>query len=231
MLRRNQAVRSAWHAARACAGAIRMRAARLLGAKSHYGLPPGYRHRSAISYFDDLENEDDWQREVYEAARDIMRQEGLRTVCDVGCGSGYKLVHLLGEFDTLGIDLPETIETVRRTYPQRRWVAGSFERVELPRADLVICADVIEHVADPDALMRFLTGIAKHYVVLSTPDRDLVYDWRSPNRFGPPANRAHVREWTMAEFNRYVGRFLAIERHEISNRGQGTQMIVGRVRS
>ena len=210
---------------------VRMRAARLLGARSLYGLPPGYRHRPTVSYFDDLENEDEWQREVYETARDILRQEGLRSVHDVGCGSGYKLVHLLGEFETLGIDLPETIERVRRAYPARQWAAGSFEQVQLPSADLVICADVIEHVADPDALMRFLTGIATHYVVLSTPDRDLVYDWRSPNRFGPPANRAHVREWNMAEFNRYVGRFLVIERHEISNREQGTQMIVGRVRS
>ena len=208
-----------------------MRAARLLGARSLYGLPPGYRDRQTISYFDDLENEDEWQREVYEAARDIMRREGLRTVCDVGCGSGYKLVHLLGEFETLGIDLPETIERVRRAYPERQWVAGSFDEVQLPKADLVICADVIEHVADPDALMRFLTRMARGYVVLSTPDRDLVYDWRSPNRFGPPANRAHVREWNMAEFNRYVGRFLDIRRHEISNREQGTQMIVGFVRS
>lgn len=109
-------------------------------------------------------------------------------------------------------------------------MGASFEEVELPKADLVVCADVIEHVADPDALMRFIARVAKDRVVISTPDRDLVYAGRTRYRFGPPANPAHVREWNMDEFNRYVARFLQVEKHVISNREQATQMIVGRVR-
>ena len=57
----------------------------------------------------------------------------------------------------------------------------------------------------------------------------LMYAERELPRFGPPDNPSHLREWTLAEFNRTVaGRYLAIERHELSNRIQGTQLIIAR---
>lgn len=228
-LRPGNLLKLAYRTIRISGTELRMRVAPLLGDASFYDLPAGYRHRAETSYFDDLENSDEWQREVYEAARAIIIENQLRTVHDVGCGSGYKLVHILGQFDTTGVDLPETIDRVKQLYPGRKWIPGPFDKVELPKADMVICADVIEHVADPDALMRFLVRSSRDRVILSTPDRDKVYPWWSLSRFGPPANPAHVREWTMPEFRRYVGRYLEIESHEISNSEQATQMIVGRV--
>jgi len=217
-------------AARLSRQALEYHFAPLLGAESKFAIHPGYNHRTEIAYFDDTENTDNWQREVYERARDLMAREGLRTVYDVGCGSGFKLVELLKDFETTGIDLPETIVSVRRRYPDRNWIAGSFEELELPPADLVICADVIEHVANPDRLLRFIAQSTGNWFVLSTPDRDLVYGWRNRHRFGPPENPAHVREWSMPEFARYVGRTLDIEEHFISNREQATQCVIGRVR-
>lgn len=219
--------------------AMPMRAARLarrtfeyglasvFGGPSKYAIHPGYDHRAEPSYFDDTDNTDNWQREVYERARDLMTSEGLRTVYDVGCGSGFKLVQLLGNFDTTGIDLSPTIEIVRSRYADRKWIAGSFQELDLPPADLVICSDVIEHVANPDALMHFLGRSTLGWVVLSTPDRNLVYGWRNRHRFGPPENPAHVREWTMAEFGHYVSQFINIDEHYISNRDQATQCVVG----
>ena len=210
--------------------ALRFHLAPLLGRKSLYNIAPGYRHRSDIRYFDDTENADEWQREVYLTARQIMRENGLKTVCDVGCGSGYKLVHILGEFKTTGIDLPETIARVRHRYPERHWLSGSFDRLEPPRADLIVCADVIEHVADPDALMRFLASSGAQWIIVSTPERDRVYRGKGLCRFGPPGNLAHVREWTMQEFRAYASRFFDVARHEITNDEQATQTVVCRPR-
>jgi SAM-dependent methyltransferase len=201
----------------------------LLPERRRYGIAGGYLHRETVAFDDAAGKEDQWQREVYETARAIMLEHGLRSIHDVGCGSGYKLVHMLGDFDTTGIDLPENISWVRELYPDRKWVGAPFEEVGLPKADLVICADVIEHVADPDALMRFIVSIAQKWVVLSTPDREIAYPRRSSHLLGPPENPTHLREWTKAEFRRYIANYLEIERHEITNREQATQMIVGRV--
>jgi SAM-dependent methyltransferase len=209
--------------------ALMFHLAPLLGRKSKYEIAPGYKHRATVSYFDDTENTDEWQREVYHAARRIMIENRLTTVCDVGCGGGYKLVHILGKFETTGIDLQETIGRVRLRYPDRRWLAGSFDELDPPQADLVVCADVIEHVSDPDALMRFLIGGNPKWIVISTPERERVYSGRSKHRFGPPGNRAHIREWNFDEFGRYISRFLIVERQEITNEEQATQMIVGRL--
>ena len=215
------------HAARAS----RFHAAQLFGQKGRYAIAAGYHHRDHADCIDDTANTDEWQREVYIAAREIMVENGLRSVCDVGCGSAYKLVHFLGEFETIGLDLPHVIERAREQYPTRTWHSGSFENLELPRGDLVICADVIEHVGDPDALMCFLISVAKDRIVISTPARDVFYPKISKYRFGPPWNPAHLREWTRSEFRSYVGRFLDIERHEITNFEQATQMVVARLRS
>src|SRR3990170_2791407 len=95
-------------AARLASRSLQYRLAPILGGPSRYAIHPGYDHRSEIAYFDDTENTDNWQREVYERARDLAAEQDLQTVYDVGCGSGYKLVEMLGKFDTTGIDLPDT---------------------------------------------------------------------------------------------------------------------------
>ena len=200
------------------------------GDETLYEIAPGYSHRASGAYYDDTGNSDGWQKEVYEAAREIMRTNGLRTIYDVGCGSGYKLINILGEYDTIGIDLPQTIDVVKTRYSDRKWLTASFDDTNLPNADLVICSDVIEHVDDPDALMHFIVNCAKDWIVISTPDRDLIYRHRLLNKsyYGPPDNPSHIREWTMPEFRRYVEPFVKIERHAITNHEQATQMLIAR---
>lgn len=192
-----------------------------------YGIRAGYRHRLDNRFYDDTPADDSWQREVYEAAAVDARGRGARAVYDVGCGSGYKLVKYFSEFHTVGFDLEPTVEFLKGTYPDRRWRVSNLEETFEEPADIVICADVVEHVPDPDRLMRFLSRLQFRKLYLSTPERLLVYGF---DHSGPPGNPAHCREWRMDEFNRYVARWFEIERHEISNRLQGTQLIVCRPR-
>lgn len=194
--------------------------------ESRYCILPGYRHRDQASYFDDTGNADQWQREVYAYAADVMRTERLTTVYDIGCGSAFKLVNYLGEFKTVGFDVGQTVQHLRRKYPARQWEVCDFSRsASYAAPDLVICADVIEHVPDPDELVAFIEGLQPKFVVLSTPDRNLVYHPLDRQIFGPPANQTHLREWNSREFKRYVSKTFHIVHHRISNREQATQMV------
>jgi SAM-dependent methyltransferase len=194
------------------------------GVERRYCIMAGYRHRTEALFFDDTENTDNWQREVYLFAQRQMAMRGLRRVYDIGCGSGYKLVHYLGSFDTVGFDLPSTVKFLCQKYPTRRWEVCNF--AEPPEApDLVVCADVIEHLPDPDTLVTFLRRMNAPHAILSTPDRDLLYRKSSPLRFGPPNNPSHCREWNFAEFARYVSGHFDIVDHFVTNREQTTQMI------
>jgi Methyltransferase domain len=195
----------------------------------HYGIVPGYRYRASALSYDDTGNTDKWQYEVYRYAADLMGANGFQTVCDVGCGSGYKLVHQLGDFETTGTDIPQTVTFLRSKYPERRWLALD-EVGRLGKFDLVICADVIEHVDDPDALLSLLESIAKRHILISTPDRNLCYRRGNFHHFGPSTNPTHLREWSFDEFVQFVaGRFNVLD-HRISNRLQATQMLLCEVR-
>jgi SAM-dependent methyltransferase len=194
------------------------------GSPRRYCIAAGYRHRDEPHFFDDTGNTENWQREVYQYAQNLLAGRGLRRVYDVGCGSGYKLVRYLGDFDTVGFDLPATVAFLREKYPERRWEVGDFAAsVEAP--DLAVCSDVIEHLPDPDALMTFLTRMKAPHVILSTPTRRLLYRRSSSFQFGPPANPSHCREWNFDEFAEYVSAYFTIVDHRITNREQGTQMI------
>jgi SAM-dependent methyltransferase len=193
---------------------------------SQYCIHPGYRHRKRSRFCDDSSWTDEWQLEVYLAAAELMRSKGLRTVYDIGCGSGYKLVHYLGEYDTTGFDVEKAIPFLKQRYPERKWSSVAFTETRLPPADLVVCSDVIEHVEDPDALLKLLQRVSKHYLVLSTPDRNLSYPEKHRRRMGPPHNPTHIREWTFQEFKSCVGKSFNIVEHRISNGKQATQLIV-----
>ena len=111
----------------------------------------------------------------------------IRSFVDVGCGSGFKLIKYFSEFDTVGLDTGRTVKWLQKRYPVRRWQVSVLEEVFTKSADVVICADVIEHIPNPDLLMNFLSSIKTPKIFLSTPERNLVYEGHT----GPPENLAH----------------------------------------
>lgn len=187
---------------------------------SGYNLSPEYRERANPIAYDDTPLKDEWQREVYLEADALATREGLASVLDIGCGSGYKLLANFPGLNTCGVEIEPTLSWLRSTYPEREWrapeeVSGSW--------DLVVCSDVIEHVADPDSLLESIKAVDPKWVVLSTPDRSLI---QGADPLGPPKNKAHIREWDFAEFGAYVSLHFDIVRHFISNREQATQVVI-----
>jgi 2-polyprenyl-3-methyl-5-hydroxy-6-metoxy-1,4-benzoquinol methylase len=87
--------------------------------------------------------------------------------------------------------------------------------------DMIICADVIEHIKNPDSVLQYFEYLKPKVIVISTPDRDLLLNYN-----GPPKNPAHVREWSYKEFSEYIGSFFKVKEHFISSVSQSTQVIV-----
>lgn len=194
-----------------------------LWARSEFGIKSGYRHRKAVIHWDDTPYKDEYQKEVYELARFYLDKYGYKRVLDIGCGSGYKLLHNFSDCHTVGVEVGSTYAYLIQQYPDRTWVEAS-QTTQIPsQTDLVICSDVIEHVLNPDELLQLIAGIDFKLLFLSTPERDLVRGWQS---YGPPGNFCHIREWNAREFRQYVGSWFTILSHQITHVEDATQLLI-----
>lgn len=149
-----------------------------------------------------------YQLDVYLRARAIALDIGARSVLDVGSGPGTKAARLLCDVlpDVVLVDQPTTAALVTERCPSARFVAANLETiaVDLGRTfDLIISADVIEHLIDPEPCLAF---IRRHSapgtrILISTPERD----YARGTGCGACDKPEHVREWTGAEFVAMLG--------------------------
>lgn len=180
-------------------------------------IKAGYRHNPAQSYGREqdtafwsperLADATAYQRPVYELCRDLLRQHAGRSVLDVGSGPGTKLAELVAPIcrDLVLIDHPSLRALVERQLPDARFVAADLDALDVElgrRFDLIVCADVLEHLAHPDACARFIRDHLAEggRAVLSTPERDYL---RGRDCMHSP-HPDHVREWNAAEFRAFL---------------------------
>ncbi|MHA2181427.1 MAG: class I SAM-dependent methyltransferase [Promethearchaeota archaeon] len=174
-----------------------------------YRINANYKHREEVLYFDDTGNTDNYQDIIYEKAFQFFSGKNCNNVLDLGCGSAYKLFKYFGDSSPTGVDLPETVEFLKDKYPTGNWLVSDFENPPKERYDMVICADMIEHVMHPDEVFEFINNLDFQYLILSTPDRDRIKNY---DKFlnGPPRNKCHVREWSSEEFKLFVSDYFTI---------------------
>lgn len=195
-----------------------------------YCLPEDYVSRCEYHHYDDSECEDEWQLEVYLHALGLMKTNQFSKVADFGCGSGYKLIKYLGDYETVGYELPVNIDILQHKYPQHRWQVSNFAQKNDIDVDVLICSDVIEHLIDPDELLDYFKKQSFKYLVLSTPERELCYPNGAVYLQGPPRNLAHQREWNFEEFNKYISEHFKVIDHRVTNLHQATQTMICQLR-
>ena len=163
-----------------------------------------------------------YQLAVYEMTRRLADHLGASSIADIGCGTGMKLASLFAERAIFGVDSPDAVSVARRMVPRGTFVGVDLESpldlaALLPGCtrELVICADVIEHLARPDHLLASIHSFCttETRFVLSSPDRMRLA--------GPRARRPsvpdHVREWSADELRRFVTRcgFDVLDQYEL----------------
>ena len=139
------------------------------------------------------------------------RNVDIKTVLDIGSGSGYKLIKYFNHLNPTGLEIEPTLSWLRNKYPDNNWVESNFYE-EIGNFDLIICSDVIEHIDDPDTLVNFINKIGFKFLVISTPERNEIQRYQKGYLWdGPPLNLSHYREWTLAEFNNYISQFFNVK--------------------
>ena len=181
----------------------------------NYEIHDNYNARKEkVVYQDTRDRTDEFQDEVYKLLGNIVKFSGLINpiVADIGAGSGYKLEKWIPEVqgeNLIGYELEPNLSFLKTKYPNKTWVESNFSNEPL-KADIVICADVIEHLLNPDSLLEFINKMEPKHIIISTPDRDLLVNLLGRDNNGPPHNQYHIREWNKDELHDYISRFFTV---------------------
>lgn len=183
-------------------------------------------HKTPVFYDDNEEDSLTYQLDVYRYAAEVLQEQSARSVLDIGCGYGLKLKEFILPHTSLitGVDESHAINFCQTEHAFGNWHVINIEGpapISIGKYDLIISADVIEHLVDPDTLLDMIRECSTPgtKIILSTPERDLR---RGKDSMGPPQNPAHIREWNKEEFAEYlISRDLNILAHTIMNLKEG----------
>ncbi|GAH15192.1 unnamed protein product, partial [marine sediment metagenome] len=149
-----------------------------------------------------------YQYYTYLICRNLTKKFKLKSVLDVGCRDANKLMKLIYPIcnDVYGIDKEKYfIDLCKKKYKNHNFFVDDVENPKLKinkKFELIICSDIIEHLANPDNLLDYVKKYSNNnsVVVFSTPERDLRYG-ESCNK---PKLEGHIREWNSTEFKNYL---------------------------
>lgn len=161
-----------------------------------------------VNEWDDLR----FQKHVYEKVLELMQLHKYQSILDIGCGSGRKLMKYFSQYETHGIDIEPCYERLKRLYPERNWYVCNYNIPFNKNVDVIICADVIEHIIEPDEVMKYIVDINPKCIAMSTPVRELLPK-KLQDIMGPPDNHFHIREWTTKEFENYCLKWFDINKY------------------
>lgn len=106
---------------------------------------------------------------------EILPPHANSRVVDVGCGTGANIASLADAYEVLGIDTtPEAIRLSQDRFPGVTFVCGRAPQDLGERAshvDAFLLMDVLEHVAEPRALLAELTNALRPggFVLITVP--------------------------------------------------------------
>lgn len=133
-----------------------------------------------------------------------------KTVLDLGCGCGYGSFELAKSGATSVVGMDNSVEAIayartRYSHPSVNFIVA--DALSIPFSDkhfdVVVCLEVLEHLAKQDALISEIRRVLneKGILIISTPNpnRPSQLEERKPNPF-------HIRELEISEFKTLLSR-------------------------
>jgi SAM-dependent methyltransferase len=152
---------------------------------------------------------------------DLAQRSGARQVHEVGCGEGFLCTMLAQHgFTVRGSDVASAAIATARGRAAELALPASFGVVDLydlapdrDGAELVVCCEVLEHLADPVRAVALLARLAQPQLIVSVPREPL---WRLLNlargRYwrGLGNTPGHLQHWSTAGFLALLAQHLEV---------------------
>jgi 2-polyprenyl-3-methyl-5-hydroxy-6-metoxy-1,4-benzoquinol methylase len=146
---------------------------------------------------------------------------GATDVHEIGCGEGELAQRLAARgLSVRGSDVaPEVVHEARRRAAAAgvavEFRAAPVEALDPARdgAELIVCCEVMEHLADPDAALAVVAELARPWSIVSVPREPL---WRALNMArlkyaGALGNTpGHLNHWSRRRFVEFLERRLRV---------------------
>ena len=107
----------------------------------------------------------------YQIINQVIRTaitSGNQSIVDIGCGTGELLSHLAMEFspqNLLGLDISKVgVLKAKENYPNLNFALievcddGFRSKSLKSAADIVVCSEVLEHLEEPNEILRFISN-------------------------------------------------------------------------
>jgi 2-polyprenyl-3-methyl-5-hydroxy-6-metoxy-1,4-benzoquinol methylase len=144
-----------------------------------------------------------------------------RSVLEIGVGEGFLSGFLADRYPTIeftGVDLnQQDLELLAKKFPRiKRYCANIYDLSALPGGyDLIICAEVLEHVDEPERALEQIVKLAPQRVILTVPHEP----WfmlsnlamgKNITRLGNDSE--HVNHFTVGSFRKLLSRKFELSR-------------------
>jgi ubiquinone/menaquinone biosynthesis C-methylase UbiE len=152
--------------------------------------------------------------QFYDRLFELLRRLPGRTILDVGCGEGFTLQRIImawpNTYELTGIDSSAAaLKAGRELHPTLRLEEGNSYSLPYPSHafDVVLCTEVLEHLADPARALAEIRRVSKGYALLSVPHEP----WfraanflRGKNLARLGNDREHIQHWSSRSFQSFV---------------------------
>jgi len=155
----------------------------------------------------------------YISVKDIVRKINPRSILDCGCGEGIMTQILHQVFPSViivGIDISEDmLASARVRCPNVEFQVADIKQLPFDTAffDLVVCAEVLEHVDGATSALAEICRISAGHVLVTVPREP--WFW-TINLFGLNHLRTfgnvpgHINHWNMTSFRELVSEHMKI---------------------
>ncbi len=151
----------------------------------------------------------------------LVERTGATDVHEVGCGEGELARRLAARgLKVRGTDASADVVQEARARASAAGVSVEFRAAQIQdldperdAAELVVCCEVLEHLADPDAALGMLATLASPWAIVSVPREPL---WRALNMarlkyIGALGNTpGHLNHWSRRTLIRFLERRLEV---------------------